>query len=69
MPGKRSASRKCKTNIWLVNFTDHDLAYFDLETRVFEPLENPFGPKNFVSESRISLDEESKLGSGEKLRV
>ncbi len=24
---------------------DYDLGYFDLETRVLEPLENPFGPK------------------------
>jgi len=28
-----------------VSFMDHDLGYFDLETRVLEPLENPFGPK------------------------
>jgi hypothetical protein len=24
---------------------EYDLGYFDLETRVLEPLENPFGPK------------------------
>ena len=24
---------------------DYDLGYFDLETRVLEPLENPFDPK------------------------
>jgi hypothetical protein len=24
---------------------DYDLRYFDLNTRVLEPLENPFGPK------------------------
>jgi hypothetical protein len=24
---------------------DYDLEYFDLETPVLEPLENPFGPK------------------------
>jgi hypothetical protein len=24
---------------------DYDLAYFDLEIRVLEPLENPFGAK------------------------
>ena len=24
---------------------DYDLRYFDLEMRVLEPLENPFGPK------------------------
>jgi hypothetical protein len=26
-------------------FIDYDLGYFNLETRVLEPLENPFGPK------------------------
>ena len=29
----------------LVSFMEYDLGYFDLETRVLEPLENPFGPK------------------------
>ena len=24
---------------------DYDLGYFDLDTRVLEPLDNPFGPK------------------------
>src|SRR5262249_21711991 len=32
-------------DIWLVSFMDYDLGYFNLETRVLEPLENPFGPK------------------------
>jgi len=32
-------------DIWLVSFMDYDLGYFVLETRVLEPLENPFGPK------------------------
>ena len=32
-------------DIWLVSFMDYDLGYFDLETRVLESLENPFGPK------------------------
>jgi putative transposase len=31
-------------DLWLVSFMDYDLGYFDLETRVLEPLENPFGP-------------------------
>jgi putative transposase len=29
----------------LVSFMNYDLGYFDLVTRVLEPLENPFGPK------------------------
>jgi putative transposase len=32
-------------DIWLASFMDYDLGYFDLETRVLEPLENPFGPR------------------------
>jgi hypothetical protein len=28
-----------------LSFMNYDLGYFDLETRVLEPLENPFGPK------------------------
>jgi hypothetical protein len=27
---------------------DYDLGYFDLETRVLEPLANPFGPKCYL---------------------
>jgi ornithine cyclodeaminase/alanine dehydrogenase-like protein (mu-crystallin family) len=30
---------------WLVSFMDYDLGYFDLDTRVLEPLDNPFGPR------------------------
>jgi hypothetical protein len=32
-------------DIWLASFMDYDLGYFDLETRVLEPLDNPFGPR------------------------
>jgi hypothetical protein len=32
-------------DIWLVSFMDYDLGYFDLKTRVLEPLQNPFGLK------------------------
>jgi putative transposase len=32
-------------DIWLVTFMDYDLGYFDLDNRVLEPFENPFGPK------------------------
>jgi hypothetical protein len=32
-------------DIWLVSFMDYDLGYFDLDTRVLEPLDNPFGPR------------------------
>jgi hypothetical protein len=32
-------------DIWLVSFMDYDLGYFDLETRMLEPIDNPFGPR------------------------
>jgi len=38
------ASKKF-TMIWLVSFMDYDLGYFDLDTRVLEPLDNPFRPR------------------------
>jgi putative transposase len=33
--------KEVQDDIWLVSFMDYDLGYFDLETRVLEPL----GPK------------------------
>ena len=30
---------------------DYDLGYFDLETRVLEPLENPFEPKSVTEKN------------------
>jgi len=36
---------KLQLRFWLVSFMQYDLGYFDLETTVLEPLENPFGPK------------------------
>ena len=45
LPARRSAFKEVYDDIWLVSFMDYDLGYFDLETRVLEPLENPFGPK------------------------
>jgi putative transposase len=43
--GQAIGIREVHDDIWLVSFMDYDLGYFDLETRVLEPLENPFGPK------------------------
>jgi len=37
--------KEVQDDSWLVSFMDPHLGYFDLETRVLEPLENPFGPK------------------------
>jgi putative transposase len=43
--GQAVGIKEVYDDIWLVTFMDYDLGYFDLETRVLEPLENPFGPK------------------------
>jgi len=43
--GQAVGIREVHDDIWLVSFMDYDVGYFDLETRVLEPLENPFGPK------------------------
>ncbi len=43
--GQAVGIKEVHDDIWLVSFMDYDLGYFVLETRVREPLENPFGPK------------------------
>jgi hypothetical protein len=43
--GQAVGIKEVHDDIWLVSFVEYDLGYFDLETRVLEPLENPFGPK------------------------
>ena len=43
--GQAVGIKEVHDDIWLVSFMDYDLGYFDLETCVLEPLENPFGPK------------------------
>ena len=43
--GQAVGIKEVQDDIWLVSFMDYDLGYFDLETRVLEPLANPFGPK------------------------
>jgi putative transposase len=46
--GQAVGIKEVHDDIWLVSFMDYDLGYFDLETRVLEPLENPFGPKCYL---------------------
>src|SRR6201988_1238894 len=43
--GQAVGIKEVQDDTELVSFMDYDLGYFDLETRVLEPLENPFGPK------------------------
>ncbi len=47
--GQAVGIKEVHDDIWLLSFMDYDLGYFDLETRVLEPLKNPFGPKVFVA--------------------
>ena len=49
---------------------DYDLGYFDLDTRVLEPLANPFGPKLLPmypvhSVTHVSGLDQAKSGRGE----
>ena len=43
--GQAVGIKEVNDDIWLVSFMQYDLGYFDLETRVLEPLENPVRPK------------------------
>ena len=43
--GQGRYQEEVNDDIWLVSFMDYDLGYFDLETRMLEPLDNPFGPR------------------------
>ena len=45
LAGQAVGVKEVDDGIWLVSFMDYDLGYFDLDTRVLEPIENPFGPK------------------------
>jgi len=44
--GQAVGIREVHDDIWLVSFMDYDLGYFDLETRVLEPLEKSVRPKS-----------------------
>ena len=39
--GQAVGIKEVHDDTWLVSFMDYDLGYFDLDTRVLEPLENP----------------------------
>jgi putative transposase len=45
MAGQAIGIKEVEERIWLVTFMNYDLGYFDEDSRKFEPLENPFGPK------------------------
>ena len=43
--GQAVGIKEVHNDIWLASCMDYDLGYFDLETRVLEPLDNPFDPR------------------------
>ena len=43
--GQAVGIKEVHEDIWLDSLMDCDLGYFDLETRVLEPLDNPLGPR------------------------
>ena len=43
--GRAVGINEVHDDTWLVSLMNYDLGHFDLDTRVLEPLENPFGPK------------------------
>ena len=43
--GQAVGIKEVHDDIWLVSFMNYDLGHFDLETRVLEPLDNPFGSR------------------------
>jgi transposase InsO family protein len=43
--GQAVGIKEVNDDIWLVSFMDYHLGYFDLETRMLEPIDNPFGPR------------------------
>lgn len=45
LAGQAVGIKQVEEKIWLVTFMNFDLGYFDEESKRFEPLDNPFGPK------------------------
>jgi putative transposase len=43
--GQAVGIKEVDDDIWLGSLMDYDLGYFDLETRMLEPIDNPFGPR------------------------
>jgi putative transposase len=43
--GRAVGIKEVHDDIWLISYLDDDLGYFDLDTRVLEPLDNPFRPR------------------------
>jgi hypothetical protein len=45
LAGQKFGIKEVDEGIWLVSFLDYDLGYIDLEQKILQPLDNPFGPR------------------------
>jgi hypothetical protein len=45
LAGQKLGIKEADDGIWLVSFMYYDLGYFDLEPKILQPLENPFGTR------------------------
>jgi hypothetical protein len=45
LAGQAVGVKEVDSGIWLVSFMDSDLGYIDLDEKLLQPIENPFGPK------------------------
>ena len=50
LAGQKLGIKEVDDGIWLVSFMHYDLGYFDLEQKTLQPLDNPFGPKQPVTD-------------------
>ena len=37
--------KELDNGVWLISFTNYDLAFIDLEQKTLQPLDSPFGPR------------------------
>src|SRR5207245_3221718 len=59
------AIKEVHDDIWLVSFMDYDLGYFDLETRVVEPLDQSVRPKSVTHVTGTLCNPSLRAGPGE----
>jgi hypothetical protein len=45
LAGQAVGVKEVDSGIWLVSLMDYDLGSIDLEEKILQPLENPFGPR------------------------
>ena len=45
LSGQRVGIQEVDEGIWIVSYIHYDLGYIDLEQKILQPLDNPFGPR------------------------